>query len=743
MPAPIEAALKYFLLGAFSSGFLVYGLALMYGSTGTLALKDIAVAAVDRPSMMLTMAMGLVIIGFAFKIAAVPFHQWVPDVYTGAPTNVTGFMAAATKAVAFAALLRVLVGAFAGRSAVWVPLIACLAVATMTVANLIALAQTNIKRLLAFSSIAHAGYLLIAVACLPQFGVKAILFYLTTYAFMTVGAFAVAAAVGGGDAHAESGYDFIASWAGLGKRQPLLAGAMTVFLLSMAGIPPTGRVHREVPDLPGGRRVQAVDARDRRLVERRDRSLLLPLGRHDDVVQGARGRRRRGRAHGPRLRRGARHLGRRDLLPRARSGAGPRIRLGACFVPDLRGQQPKLPKRFGCSPLGTTRTFSLSILLRQRHPPGAECVEIGSQDELAVKRGVPSRFHRGGSPCPQQPHARNTIFWGTRPSPPTRTTASRRPAPSRTSISRVSSCSSTPTSSRRWRMVKLAAARANFDCGQFSREILVGIEKACQEIIDGKLHDEFRLDVFQGGAGTSTNMNANEVIANRALELMGHKKGEYEHCSPHDHVNASQSTNDAYPTALHVGMALGNVRLVAAMNELIAAFRAKAKEFSEDPEDGAHPAAGRGADDARPGVRRRSPKRSPARSRAAARRSSASLRDQHGRHGDRHRSERAGRRTPRSAPTTWRRSPASRSTWPPDLIEATQDTQSYVLYSSCMKSLAIKLSKICNDLRLLSSGPRCGLREINLPADAAGLVDHARQGQPGHPRGGQPWSASG
>src|SRR5512137_344243 len=128
-------------------------------------------------------------------------------------------------------------------------------------------------------------------------------------------------------------------------------------------------------------------------------------------------------------------------------------------------------------------------------------------------------------------------------------------------------------------MVKLAAARANFDCAQFSQAILTGIEGACQELIDGKLHDHFRLDVFQGGAGTSTNMNANEVIANRALELMGHAKGEYGHCSPHDHANCSQSTNDAYPTALHVGMALGNVRLVAAMKELIAAFRAKGKEF--------------------------------------------------------------------------------------------------------------------------------------------------------------------
>jgi aspartate ammonia-lyase len=124
-------------------------------------------------------------------------------------------------------------------------------------------------------------------------------------------------------------------------------------------------------------------------------------------------------------------------------------------------------------------------------------------------------------------------------------------------------------------MVKLAAARANFECGQFSREVLTSIEGACQELIDGKLHDQFRLDVFQGGAGTSTNTNANEVIANPALELTGHRKGEYQHCSPHDHVNASQSTHDAYPTALHVGLALGNVRLIAVLRELIESFRAR------------------------------------------------------------------------------------------------------------------------------------------------------------------------
>jgi aspartate ammonia-lyase len=137
-----------------------------------------------------------------------------------------------------------------------------------------------------------------------------------------------------------------------------------------------------------------------------------------------------------------------------------------------------------------------------------------------------------------------------------------------------------PNIIRAFAMVKMAAARANFECGQLSAEVLKGIEGACQELIDGKLHDQFRTDVFQGGAGTSTNMNANEVIANRALELMGHAKGEYAHCSPHDHVNCSQSTNDAYPSSLHVGMALGNRQLVAAMRELIAAFRAKGKEFA-------------------------------------------------------------------------------------------------------------------------------------------------------------------
>ena len=235
----IESALKYFLLGAFSSGFFAYGMALLYGATGSLDMLRIGSIAASEPTTLLWFGMGLVLIGLAFKIGVVPFHHWVPDVYQGAPTNVTGFMAAATKTAAFAVLLRFLVGAFGDQTEVWVPMITWLAILTMTVANLVALAQTNLKRLLAYSSIAHAGYLLVALVCRPEDGVEAIVFYLTAYAFMTVGAFAVLAAVGRGDAEGERGYT-LTEWAGLGWRRPVLGAAMTLFLFSLAGIPPTG-----------------------------------------------------------------------------------------------------------------------------------------------------------------------------------------------------------------------------------------------------------------------------------------------------------------------------------------------------------------------------------------------------------------------------------------------------------------------------------------------------------------------
>ncbi len=267
-------------------------------------------------------------------------------------------------------------------------------------------------------------------------------------------------------------------------------------------------------------------------------------------------------------------------------------------------------------------------------------------------------------------------------------------------------------------MVKMAAARANFDCGQLSREVLAGIEGACREIIDGRLHDQFRLDVFQGGAGTSTNMNANEVIANRALELMGFRKGQYEHCSPHDHVNASQSTNDAYPTALHVGMALGNVRLIAAMEELIASFRAKGREFASIVKMGRTQ-----LQDAVP-MTLGQEFAAFAETLAGELKALNAMKQVLSEHNMGATAIGTGLNAPAGYAGKCTEHLARITGFPmhlaDDLIEATQDTQAYVLYSSCMKSLAIKLSKVCNDLRLLSSGPRCGLREINLPAKQPG-----------------------
>ena len=267
-------------------------------------------------------------------------------------------------------------------------------------------------------------------------------------------------------------------------------------------------------------------------------------------------------------------------------------------------------------------------------------------------------------------------------------------------------------------MVKLAAARANFETGGISKEVLGGIEGACHEIITGKLHDQFRLDVFQGGAGTSTNMNANEVIANRALELMGHKKGEYKHCDPHDHVNRSQSTNDSYPTAMHVGMALGNAQVIASFNELIDAFRKKGKEFASILKMG------------RTQLQDAVPMTLGQEFNAFARTLADEVRTLEAIKTVLCEVSMGGTAigTGLNAPEGYAQKCADNlakvSLLPirlaTDLVEATQDTQAFVLYGSALKSLAIKLAKVGNDLRLLSSGPRCGLHEINLPATQAG-----------------------
>ena len=233
-----EAALKYFLLGAFASAFLIYGVALTYGATGTTNLARISAFIGERGVVsdpMLFVGLGLMIVGFGFKIAMVPFHMWTPDVYEGAPTSVTAFMSVGAKGGGFAAFLRVFLFAFPALHEQWVPIVALLAALTMILGNVVAVAQQNIKRMLAYSSIAHAGYILIGLAAGNDLGVSGALFYLLAYAFTNLGAFAVIIAL------AREGHETlnIADYAGLSKRKPLLAAAMAIFMLSLTGVPPT------------------------------------------------------------------------------------------------------------------------------------------------------------------------------------------------------------------------------------------------------------------------------------------------------------------------------------------------------------------------------------------------------------------------------------------------------------------------------------------------------------------------
>ena len=236
-----EAALKYFLLGAFAIAFFLYGMALVYGLTGSMNFNVIAAVAeqkglLSNPPFLLAIAM--LLIGFIFKVSAVPFHMWVPDVYQGAPSPVTAFMASAVKAASFAAMLRLFYIVFLPGQEQWQPLLMILAVATMTVGNLIALVQRNVKRMLAYSSIAHAGYILVGMAAVSADSTRggtAVMYYLVAYAAMTVGAFALVGAMERRDGTRGLELD---DYAGLGARRPLLGLAMTVFMFSMAGIPP-------------------------------------------------------------------------------------------------------------------------------------------------------------------------------------------------------------------------------------------------------------------------------------------------------------------------------------------------------------------------------------------------------------------------------------------------------------------------------------------------------------------------
>jgi NADH-quinone oxidoreductase subunit N len=240
-----EAAMKYFLLGAFSSAFLLYGIALCYGATGTTNLLGIAAATGDPTAdgTLLLAGVGLLAVGFLFKVSAVPFHMWTPDVYQGSPTPVAAFMAAATKVAAFAVFLRVFAGALGGLVVSWRPVIAAVAVVTMLGGAALAVVQTDLKRMLAYSSISHAGYLLVGVAAAATVpaGVSASMFYLLVYAFMVMGAFMVVQYVsrlGPPDNDAVRERSSLEDYRGLARRHPWAAGLLAVFMLALTGIPP-------------------------------------------------------------------------------------------------------------------------------------------------------------------------------------------------------------------------------------------------------------------------------------------------------------------------------------------------------------------------------------------------------------------------------------------------------------------------------------------------------------------------
>ena len=232
-----EAAMKYFILGAFSSAFFLYGAAMLYGYSGSVGLPDIAAALAAKPGegTLVAIGMALVLAGLLFKVSAVPFHQWTPDVYQGAPTPVTGFMGAAVKVAAFGALLRVLYVGLGGMRWDWTPALWIIAAITMLVGAIIALTQTDIKRMLAYSSIAQAGFILMGVVSASPKGLQSSIFYLIAYAFTTIGAFAIVSMVR--DASGEATH--LSKWAGLGRKSPVVAATFSLFMLALAGIPLT------------------------------------------------------------------------------------------------------------------------------------------------------------------------------------------------------------------------------------------------------------------------------------------------------------------------------------------------------------------------------------------------------------------------------------------------------------------------------------------------------------------------
>jgi len=235
---PLEAAAKYFILGSFSSGILLYGISLLFGRTGSTTLAGVreGIAALPSGDPILLLAMSLLIVGFGFKVAAVPFHMWTPDVYEGSPTSVTAYMAVASKAASFAAFIRVFMEALGGLKEEWRMLLIAVCVATMILGNVVAIVQTNIKRMLAYYSIEQAGYALIGVVVADAFGMASVMLYLAIYAFMNLGAFTVVTMLRRGGVEGDEIDDF----SGLAKRNKWAALVMLLFMFSLAGIPPTG-----------------------------------------------------------------------------------------------------------------------------------------------------------------------------------------------------------------------------------------------------------------------------------------------------------------------------------------------------------------------------------------------------------------------------------------------------------------------------------------------------------------------
>ena len=395
-----EAALKYFLLGAFSSAFFLFGAALLYGFAGSVRLSDIAAAITGtagrrrgaRPGRAAAArAPRWSLVGLLFKVSAAPFHSWTPDVYQGAPTPVTGFMAACTKVAAFGALLRIAYVALPSVRWDWQPALWGVAILTMVVGSVIAIVQTDVKRMLAYSSIAHAGFLLTGVIAMDRQGVSGVLFYLLAYGFTTIGAFAVVTLVrdAGPDGAIGGEATHLSQWAGLGRRHPWIAGTFTLFLLAFAGHPADQRVHGQVRGVRGRGVRRGLGAGPDRCAGQRDRGVLLRPGDRADVLQRA-DRRRAGRVVAlpgcrDHLRRRGRGAG--DRAARRRAVAGPRPGRQGVGVPAMNAR----PQRCG---------RSARVVPAHCGPRRRRCSRDGRARPAAARRGqapwTPRRCRRAG-----------------------------------------------------------------------------------------------------------------------------------------------------------------------------------------------------------------------------------------------------------------------------------------------------------------------------------------------------------